>query len=115
MAFNSHKGIVFAFIFAIFLTPLLLAQEPWFTDVAVGYNVTGGNDETWSCSWADYDRDGDEDLLITNQGSTPYYRLFKNHYPDPFEPLSPFGNLPYFSYCAVWGDYNNDGYLDVYF
>jgi hypothetical protein len=29
-----------------------------FTDVAPAYGVTAGNDETWSCSWADFDRDG---------------------------------------------------------
>jgi hypothetical protein len=74
--------------------------------------------------WADYDNDGDLDLLLTNQFDAPL-RLFRNDGTDHAEAEGSAG----FSQVAAgdlgddrrgsangacWGDYDNDGHLDVY-
>lgn len=60
-------------------------------------------------AWGDYDNDGDEDLLI-NGG-----RLFRNN-GSPFwnftEVTEESGLTPYYS--GIFGDYDNDGFLDIF-
>ncbi|MFH1278316.1 MAG: FG-GAP-like repeat-containing protein [Candidatus Eisenbacteria bacterium] len=71
-------------------------------------NVADGR----SCSWVDYDGDGDLDLHVTN--SYQPNRLFVNdgsgNFSDGTPPaLDPFLNYP----DAGWADYDNDGDPDV--
>ncbi len=72
-------------------------------------------------SWADYDNDGDLDLFITcnginNDNQYPEQNfLFRNDGTGFTQILS--GELvtdTLFSYTSAWGDYDNDGDLDVY-
>ncbi len=65
-------------------------------------------------SWADYDRDGHLDLLVTAYGTNT---LFRNRGDGTFEDRSvqsgvagPIG----FWTGASWGDYDRDGWIDVY-
>jgi hypothetical protein len=66
--------------------------------------------------WADYDNDGDKDLLITGGTDTGdlLTQLYRNNYPDTaYTKISaPFLNLIYSD--AKWFDYNNDGYQDLF-
>jgi hypothetical protein len=66
-------------------------------------------------AWGDYDNDGDLDLAITGEDTTPtkIARVYTN---DGSGNLTLLGNLSalYRSACA-WGDYDNDGLLDVSF
>ncbi len=71
-------------------------------------NVAGG-----SCDWGDYDNDADLDLLITGQindfqGITKIYRNDNGIFTDINANIKAFerGN-------AEWGDYDNDGDLDI--
>jgi enediyne biosynthesis protein E4 len=60
--------------------------------------------------WADYDNDGDPDLLVTSVSPSATY-LYRNDGPGQFTPVSlpaPTGFAP------VWGDYDNDGDLDLF-
>ncbi len=65
--------------------------------------------------WADYDNDGDKDLLITNYlGSN---RLYRQSAPGEFTDVTALAGIstnPYATTAACWADYNNDGYLDLY-
>ncbi|MEZ4799698.1 MAG: VCBS repeat-containing protein, partial [Flavobacteriales bacterium] len=66
--------------------------------------------------WADFDNDGDYDLLVTvYEGQT---RLLKNNGNFEFEDVTNEVGLSitngYLTYGASWGDYNNDGWLDLY-
>jgi len=85
-----------------------------FTPVAGSFlGVFGG-----SVTWADYDGDGDLDLMITGSSTagstgTPVTRLYRNDGNAVFTSVShPFPPV-YFGSSVAWGDYDNDGKLDV--
>lgn len=64
-------------------------------------------------SAADFDGDGFSDLLITGYGGL---QLFHNLGDGTFEETSKSSHLicPHWSTSAGWGDFNKDGYLDLY-
>ncbi len=67
-----------------------------------------------NCSWADYNHDGTMDLLITGGGGND--RLFRNR-PVSYkfsDVTAEAGLIPKRGTGITWGDYNNDGYLDLY-
>jgi PKD repeat protein len=78
-------------------------------------NVNGSSE-----TWVDYDNDGDQDLYFVNQGlPNELYKslLSETGKPDRFEPvvssaLLEDGSL--FDIASSWGDYDNDGDLDVF-
>lgn len=68
-------------------------------------------------TWADYDGDGDLDLLVTGVTTTgpvgvPATRLYRNDGGGVFiSVLHPFPDV--YLGAVAWGDYDNDGNLDV--
>ncbi|MEO1216901.1 MAG: FG-GAP-like repeat-containing protein [Bacteroidota bacterium] len=64
---------------------------------------------------ADYDRDGDMDVLITGESlsSGPTIQLFTNDGPFSFTLFTNTSLGSAKNSDADWADYNNDGYLDV--
>ncbi|KAB2879926.1 hypothetical protein F9K33_07085 [bacterium] len=70
-----------------------------------------------SCAWGDYDNDNDLDLLVLGDGAVGFgIFLYRNDGNDSFADIS--ANLPVLSIYrgqAVWGDYDNDGDLDIAF
>src|SRR5204863_449801 len=67
------------------------------------------------CSfWIDYDNDGRMDLFVKNWGSAN--RLYKNNGDGTFTDVgeeagvTPRGD----TWTGVWGDYDNDGFLDLF-
>ncbi len=84
-----------------------------FTRIRPG--LAGGTEETKQVLWVDYDNDGDKDLFVTAYNAPN--RLYQNdgnlHLTDVTLAAGlPIENLP--SYGACWGDYDRDGWLDVY-
>ena len=84
-----------------------------FTDVTA---AAGVGDTTWSmgCAAADYDNDGDRDLLVTNYGLN---RLFRNNGDGSFTDVAPEAGLKMahrWSTGAAFGDCDLDGDLDLY-
>jgi hypothetical protein len=62
---------------------------------------------------ADYDNDGDQDLVITTVGQS---RLFRNNGKGAFVDVTEragLGGRSAFSTCALWFDYDRDGHLDL--
>ncbi|MDD1462628.1 FG-GAP-like repeat-containing protein [Dolichospermum sp. ST_sed2] len=73
-----------------------------------------------SSDWGDYDNDGDLDLLITGQDS--YGNGIAKIYTNNNDPINPFDTDPKIVVdldgldriqSTKWGDYNNDGKLDL--
>ena len=78
----------------------------------------GVNDrrDTKEVSWADYDNDGDLDLYVVNrEQENALYRNDLNAGTPAFAALatSPVADKG-IGQAAAWGDYDNDGYLDLY-
>ncbi len=72
----------------------------------------------WGCSgaWADYDNDGDKDLLITGIDDNGYrnLKLYRNDNNSVFTDINMNPILAGTSSGSVdWGDYNSDGLLDI--
>lgn len=68
-------------------------------------------------SWADYDDDGDPDLFVARRWSAPNLTnaLYRNDGDWQFTKMSgsPAVTDTVFSFAAAWGDYDNDGDLDL--
>ncbi len=67
-----------------------------------------------SAVWGDYDNDGDLDILLTGASSTSTYRISKVYRNDSGTFTDINANLSGTNIgSAAWGDYNNDGNLDI--
>lgn len=87
-----------------------------FTDVTIQSGLAE-SDVGFDCSFGDYDNDGDLDLFITRSflGATS---LFQNNGPPDwtFTDVTDAAGVKSTGSVggAAFGDYNNDGYLDIY-
>ena len=84
-----------------------------FTDVTNGLPL-GDAGDTYGAAWGDYDKDGDIDLYIANYNSAN--KLLRNDGASGFTDATggtPLGDAG-FGVGVAWGDYDNDGDLDLY-
>ncbi len=76
-----------------------------------------GNEDNWSSAFTDYDNDGYTDLLLVNYATDGLNQLYHNDGDGTFTKVTS-GNpivtdiAP--STSGVWGDYDNDGDMDLY-
>ncbi len=70
---------------------------------------------THGCAWGDYDNDGNPDLFVANSDNQNN-NLYHNNGDSTFTKITTGGVVTDggFSLYATWGDYDNDGYLDLY-
>lgn len=75
-------------------------------------SITAG---VWTAAFADYDNDGKPDLHL-GMGSAGNNMLLRNQFPASFVDVAPSLGYVDAEFCqpAYWGDYNNDGLLDMY-
>ena len=67
-----------------------------------------------SAIWGDYDNDGYPDFLLAgNTGSEDISKIYHNNGDGSFEEQSSIPLTGISDGSAVWGDYDNDGYLDI--
>ena len=83
----------------------------------ISHNINIPNNvlENKQINWVDIDNDGDNDLFVTSASSGN--RLYENTGNMIMQDITSSSgmlpdNFPY--YGASWGDYNNDGFLDVF-
>ena len=71
--------------------------------------------EFWNASWADYDNDGDQDVFITNQANGNNL-LYRNDGNFNFTQITDdiLVNDPGYHATSAWGDFDNDGDLDLF-
>jgi hypothetical protein len=85
----------------------------YFTKInGIGPTTSGG--DAWSSSWGDYDNDGDLDLFTANRIQQNF--LFRNDGNFNFTRITNdtlVNETGYFA-CTGWGDYDNDGDLDMF-
>jgi tetratricopeptide (TPR) repeat protein len=109
------------------------APEPRFTDVTrqaglAEFRSFAGNrtsqlpeDMGSGVAWGDFDNDGNDDLLVVSAGGPlgmpPEQRapslLFRNLGNGTFQKVENFPDTRIIGMGAAWGDYNNDGWLDL--
>ncbi len=79
-------------------------------------NLALNNNETKQILWVDLDNDGDKDLFITVLNGID--RLFENIGDLTLLDITPDSGLPFIpspTYGATFGDFNRDGFLDLYY
>jgi hypothetical protein len=89
-------------------------RDGTFTRVTAGAIATDtGN--SYGAAWADYDNDGNLDLFVTNFGGVNF--LYRNNGDATFTRLTTWASnalTPGASVAASWGDFDNDGFLDLF-
>lgn len=85
-----------------------------FTKVTSGSIVTDIGNSTGG-SWGDYDNDGDLDLIVPNYSNSVNY-LYRNDGGGSFTKITsgPVVTDANSSVGSAWGDYDNDGDLDLF-
>ncbi|MBI2429504.1 MAG: VCBS repeat-containing protein [Ignavibacteriales bacterium] len=74
------------------------------------------NGMTWGIVWEDFDNDMDDDIFLVNTygydgTKSIYYENINGKY---FDRASEYGiDFPFALYGLAYGDFNNDGYLDL--
>ena len=82
-----------------------------FTELS-GLSLTGVNYS--AVAWGDYDNDGYLDILLTGfTGNSRVTNIYKNNADDTFTELTNLSITPVNYSSVAWGDYDNDGDLDI--
>jgi len=84
-----------------------------FSEVYTGSLASAG----WSdAAWGDYDNDGDLDILLAGQDdSSNSVRVYRNQGEGGFVVESAASFIGVYQSSVAWGDYDNDGDLDILF
>jgi enediyne biosynthesis protein E4 len=104
------KNLIILFI-VMFSCTTLFAQK--FTNIAGSAGVDGGED--WQgVSFGDIDNDGDEDIFSVKHDGPPGV-LYRNNGDGTFTEIAEAAGLSASANeGGVFGDYDNDGFLDLY-
>jgi hypothetical protein len=87
------------------------------TDSAVVQDTLPGEQRFSACAWGDYDNDGFLDLYVTILGLAEHGLLYHNDGDGTFTKVTeaPIAtDVISATQSASWGDYDNDGFLDLY-
>jgi enediyne biosynthesis protein E4 len=114
--FSLSLTVLSSALFFMPATNTLMAQEIVFTATENNLGITSTSGQ-FGTSWADFDNDGDLDLLIVAQGGKHVlYRNDNGFFTDvAVEKKLTASTVTTFGNQAVWFDYDHDGDLDLLF
>ena len=106
----------FLYTFLVVVSFAVSASAQLFTKVTEGNPVNDGGDSR-AVNWIDYDNDGNLDLYVTNgpqAGQNNF--LYQNNGDETFTKITSvvIANDGKASDGSTWGDYDNDGDLDLF-
>ncbi len=116
---NLPRGLVFSDNNELYISNIgtnqVLRYAPYFTDQGPVANINI-NAASLGVAWGDYDSDGDQDIYVANGHNGVGSSLFENDGVGIFADVAPTAgvNNGQPSSTGVWGDYDNDGDLDLY-
>jgi len=89
-----------------------------FTDVTISTNIYSEH-PTQTASWGDFNNDGWLDLFIGNESAEGFNHiseLYQNNGDGTFSDVAQAHNINAIGFikAVIWGDINNDGFLDLY-
>lgn len=102
------------FILLLTIIPMMAGAQ--YFDKVTGVPPANNYAKAYSASWGDYNNDGLDDLIQTDNGTGKHNILFKNLGNGVFvkDTLnSIYGSTATNTMGTCWGDYNNDGNLDL--
>ena len=90
------------------------ADPVTFTDVSLAAGVKIFRPTYGSPIWGDFNNDGKADVLVINHGNPS--SMFRNNGNGTFTDIRQTSGITSSGdrHGAAWGDYNNDGYLDLF-
>jgi hypothetical protein len=73
-----------------------------------------GYRNSFHAAWNDYDRDGDQDLYVANDFAPDFF--YRNDGSGGFTDITAAAGIDTMGFAmgAAWGDYDGDGYDDLY-
>lgn len=113
MFYSNTRKILFSFL-VLFLGGIIpLQAQVSFADISTtsGFAGTGPN---LGISIGDYDNDGDDDVYVSRKGEANL--LYQNNGNNTYQEVAESLGLAYTgnTLASVWGDFDNDGDLDLY-
>jgi hypothetical protein len=87
-----------------------------FTDVTLASGFPGVAYKVFGASWGDYNNDGHLDVFLSIRDDQFPNLLYKNNGDGTFTNVTIESGLEttgYYSFCAAFFDYNNDGFQDI--
>ena len=107
-------NLTFYLLLGFFLLVLGVHAQTTFTESAAAYGLNIGGNKDGGHAWADYDLDGDFDIVINTQGNGRLMRNDGGSFTDVTGTLAPDFNSGSLERTALFVDFNNDGYPDVF-
>ncbi len=99
----------------LFLNGTLGQAQGSFTEAASTYGIATAGSKEGGLSWADFDADGDLDLLVNTNSNSLKSILYRNDggtFTNVTASLAPRLSVNRRQRVAIWGDMNNDGKID---
>ena len=91
-----------------------LWAQTTFTESAAAYNLNIAGTKDGGHAWADYDGDGDFDVVINTNGRGYLMRNDGGTFSDQTAALAPDMLTGQLERSAIFVDFNNDGYPDIF-